>query len=457
VRAKIIAPILIDGHLWGLLIAHQCHQPRQWQPRERQFLQHIAEHLAVAIRQAALYHQLQVQAQSLESCIVDRTQELRDALAAAQAADLAKSEFLATMSHELRTPLTCIIGMSATLLRWSFGDLSPRQREYLTTIRHSGERLLALINDILEMAKIESGRAILEISPVSLNSLAHQSLEAFRQEARDRAIDLSFESVLSPEQDAFTGDPRRIQQILHNLLSNALKFTAAEGKVNLRVRRENHTAVFQVEDTGIGIPPSQFPLLFEKFQQLETSRQRQYQGTGLGLALTKQLVELHSGSISVSSRPGVGSVFTVRLPAQRLSHEAPPAPRLGEAPPAPPILGRVVLVEDREETASIICDLLTAADYQVIWVIEGSRVVEQVVLLQPTVVIISLSIAGINGQRIINALRESISTSQTKILALLSDDGSDPPVEGVDAVLSTPLDPEDLLAQINALIATPVA
>lgn len=452
VRALLVAPIVIRGTLWGFLIAHHCHILRQWQTRELAFLQHIAEHLSIAIQQAELYEQLQEQAQSLEACITNQTQDLRDALTAAQSANLAKSEFLATMSHELRTPLTCIIGMSATLLRWSLGELSPRQRDYLTTIYESGERLLAVINDILEMAKIESGRTVLEVSAFSLTTLAQQALDPFRQKARDRAIELTFEANLLPEQDTFVGDPRRIQQILDNLLSNALKFTGNEGQVNLRVRRENQTAVLQVEDTGIGIAEAQIPLLFKKFQQLETSRQRQYPGTGLGLALSQQLAELHGGSIHVNSRVGVGSVFTVRLPLQRQQ----PAMVSGEValPTASPILGRIVLVEDTEETAGIICDLLTAADYQVIWVVDGSQVVEQVALLKPAVVILNRQLSGVDSTHIIQALRDSLLTNHVKILAISAFHDGPIPIQDTDATLGLPLDPEMLLDRVNALVAT---
>jgi two-component system sensor histidine kinase/response regulator len=459
VQSKAVAPIVVGQHLWGLLIVHQCMEQRCWQSWEIDFLKHIAEHLAIAINQAQLYHQLQQQTQNLEVCVVERTQDLRDALAAAQSANRAKSDFLATMSHELRTPLTYIIGMSATLLRWSIGDLSSRQRDYLTTIHTSGEHLLSLINDILEVSKIESGRTVLEVREFSLTSLSRQSMDAFRPDASRNGIDLSLDIKLTPGQDLFVADPRRVRQILANLLSNAVKFTPAEGKVTLRVRREQNAAVFQVEDTGIGIPEAAQPLLFEKFQQLENVRQREYQGTGLGLALTKQLVELHGGSIKVASEVGVGSVFTIRLPPQRLS--APSATPGGPETLTPePIVGRIVLVEDNEESASIICDMLTAADYQVIWIIDGARVLDQVELLQPAAVITNVSLASADGYAIINDLRHSVGTFGVKIMALLDvDDGTEAEramAAGASGIITKPIDPQQLLAKVNAVMATHV-
>ena len=455
VKSKLVIPILVGQRLWGLLIAHQCRYIRRWQPWELEFLQHIAEHLAIAISQAQLYRQLQRQTHSLETCVIERTQDLRDALAAAQSANRAKSEFLATMSHELRTPLTCIIGMSATLLRWSLGDLSPRQRDYLNTIHTSGEQLLSVINDILEVSKIEAGRTVLEVREFSLVTLSRQSVDSFRNEALKNGIEIVLDLKLPPGQDLFNADPRRIRQILTNLLSNAIKFTAADGKVTLRVRKEQNAAVFQVEDTGIGIPANAQSILFEKFQQLENARQREYQGTGLGLALTKQLVELHGGAIKVTSEVGVGSVFTVRIPIQRQT-DAPGTK--SSTLSAEPVIGRIVLVEDNEESASVICDMLTAADYQVIWIVDGSRVIDQVELLQPAAVITNVSLASADGYEIIESLRHYVGTLGVKVLALLNrndrSQAAKAEAAGAEAVLVKPIDPTELLSTINMLMTS---
>ena len=266
IKSKLIAPIFVKDELWGLLIAHQCVQYRQWEETEVIFLQHIAEHLAVAITQAGLYHQLREQTVSLESCVIERTQNLRDALLAAESANLTKGEFLSTMSHELRTPLTYIIGMSATLLRWSLGELSERQRSYLKTINHSGEQLLEIINNILEFAKVESGRSLLEFSEFSLHELSEHVEEQYQLEAEKQGVSFSVHCKIENRQKNFRADAKRLAQILANLVRNAIKFTPAGGHVDLCIWEDkDQQSVFQVTDTGIGIPESQKSLLFETF------------------------------------------------------------------------------------------------------------------------------------------------------------------------------------------------
>jgi len=318
VRAKLAAPIIFEDKLWGLLIAHQCYNPREWAESDKNLLISIAEQLAIAIHQAELMRSLTQEKQTLEQRVIERTMALRDALLAAEAASRLRSEFLATISHELLTPLTYVIGMSSTLLRWPIGELSQRQRDYLQTIHDSGEHLLDMINDILDLSQIEAGKTVLNITEFSLVKVAENTIESLLEKARAKQVNLKLDLQLDPTRDRFTADSVRIEQILWNLLTNAIKFTPEDGSVTLRIWVEDDTAIFQVEDTGIGIPEEQLPLLFEKFQQLDTPYRRRYEGTGLGLALTKQLVELHRGRIEVESTVGIGSVFTIWIPYQEI-------------------------------------------------------------------------------------------------------------------------------------------
>lgn len=454
VRAKLVTPIVVQDKLWGLLIAHQCHTPRHWHKKEKEFLKEIAEHLAIAIYQAQLYAELQQQKQTLEQRVIERTQELHDALIAAQSASRAKSEFLATMSHELRTPLTCVIGMSATLLRWSLGQLNEKQRHYLQTIHSSGEHLLNLINDILDISQLEAGKTVLNISQFPLSILARNSLQSQREKAIESQVELVLDVRIAPEQDIFSADKRRLQQVLYNLLSNAVKFTPAGGKVTLRVWVEYNAAIFQVEDTGIGIAEHQLPLLFQKFQQLDPSYHRKYSGTGLGLALTKQLVELHGGSIEVESTVDVGSIFTVWLPYQSIN--LMPAALREEANSLPMSSHqRIILVESDEEIATLICEILTAADYQVVWLMEGSTALEQIKHLQPNAVIIDMQLADMDGYELIHHLRNSTDTDHLKVLLLKNQEKPENresffAIEADDFLIK-PIQPEQLLVKLLQL------
>ncbi|MBD2465135.1 GAF domain-containing protein [Oscillatoria sp. FACHB-1407] len=453
VRSKLVAPIVVGGDLWGLLIAHQCQTQRHWKDSEQKFLQRIGEHLAIAISQAQLYAEIQQQKQTLEQRVIERTQELHDTLLAAQAASRAKSDFLAAVSHELRTPLTHVIGMSSTLLRWSTSDFDERQRRFLQIIRDSGEHLMELINDMLELSQLESGKAVLNLSEFSLSHLAQQCLKVVQDRAIAASITLELDLQVHPQYDQVTADPRRVRQILLNLLSNAIKFTPSGGTVMLRVFASTDSVIFQVKDTGIGIPEQQRSLLFQKFQQLDSSYHRQYEGTGLGLAMTKQLVELHGGRIDVESTVGVGSVFTVHLPLL----ETPTPAHSGNPDIAlTPTLGRVMLIENHEESANVICDILNAAGYQLVWLLEGSMAMTQIEILQPIAVVISTRLPDIDSYTIIHQLRQNPVTKKIKVIALIDPNAPDDLerclTAGANTYLNKPIRPDQVLYQLSRLM-----
>jgi two-component system, sensor histidine kinase and response regulator len=470
ISAELILPIRLQTGLWGFLVVHQCTGERLWQEQERLGLQQIADNLAIAIYQASLYAELQAQKASLEEKVLERTQSLRDALFAAQAADRAKSEFLALVSHELRSPLTCVIGMAATLLRQSPERVLPerKQRDYLETIHDRGQRLLAIISDMLDLSQLESGRAFLNSQTVEMGTLAEQLLQEFEAAAAAKQLKLSLENHLHDHVSAkhpFTADPQRVRQILMNLLSNAIKFTEAGGTVVLRLWGNEADVFLQVVDSGIGIPVEFRSAIFEKFQQLDFYRRRSYEGTGLGLALTKQLVELHRGTIEVESVVGEGSTFTVHLPSQvRNAGDYAREARSRRPVTNYTVSQHILLVEQKEERANLICDLLTPMGYQVTWIADGETAIGHFDAATPALVIVN----GAVGLAVLQALQTKAQAlevlwsttdhpASVKLLGLVTLDD----LERIEAVpqlksmhlLKLPLDdPERLIEKVNGLL-----
>jgi signal transduction histidine kinase len=280
------------GHVYRYLV-------KPWKPDE----------LLAAVREAGEKYTLLDQNRRL-------TQELIAANAALTRAARLKDEFLASMSHELRTPLSAVLGFAEVLQDEAYGPLNDRQRQSLQHIAVSGRRLLDLINDILDLAALGAGKITLQLEPTALAPICQASMN--RVMARAQQKRLSIAMTLDPAVPRLTVDARRVQQILENLLSNAVKFTPEGGAIGLEVAGDatRQAVDLIVWDTGIGIAQEQMPQLFQPFIQLDGRLARQYEGTGLGLALVARLVELHDGSVGVTSEVGRGSRFTVSLPWQ---------------------------------------------------------------------------------------------------------------------------------------------
>jgi signal transduction histidine kinase len=264
---------------------------------------------------------LQASVGGLEQRVKDRTRELQRALAELsrkgsqlEVASRHKSEFLANMSHELRTPLNAIIGFSQVLRQRLFGPLNSKQEEYLDDILESGNHLLNLINDALDLSKVEAGQVELDVTTFSLREALERGTVMVRERATENEILLSLE--LAADVDLVDGDERRVQQVVFNLLANAIKFTPRGGSVVVASARENGEVRVSVTDTGPGIAADDQERIFEEFQQTDVGV-RQHEGTGLGLALSKRLVELHRGRIWVESEPGHGSRFVFTLPLEK--------------------------------------------------------------------------------------------------------------------------------------------
>lgn len=313
-RTLLSVPIFIRDQFFGRLALHTTTQRRTFSDDDKHLLQRLADQAAIALYNAQSY-------EHLERVVLERTQELEQEKLLSEAANRAKSEFLANMSHELRTPLTSILGFSSVLLKQIFGPLTDKQEQYLQGIHASGEHLLALINDLLDLSKIEAGREELDFNLIEVHDLCEACVAAIQEQATSKGLQLHLS--IATGVTTCMADSRRLRQIILNLLSNAVKFTES-GSVTLAVQQVNSALQFHVMDTGIGISAEGLNQLFQPFQQLEGGLNRQYPGTGLGLALARKLARLHGGDITVTSSLEEGSCFTLILPTELQDHVAAP-------------------------------------------------------------------------------------------------------------------------------------
>ncbi|MGH7393548.1 MAG: ATP-binding protein, partial [Candidatus Rokuibacteriota bacterium] len=292
-RSLLAVPLVREDEVVGGLVVNR-NRPGSFEPRVVELLKTFATQSTLAIQNARLFAELH-----------DKTRQL-------EVADQHKSEFLANMSHELRTPLNAVIGFSEVLLERMFGELNPKQDEYLQDILSSGRHLLSLINDVLDLSKIEAGRMELEMTRFSVPMALENALTLVRERAARHGISVSLS--VDPRVGDVRGDERKFKQVLLNLLSNAVKFTPEGGRVDIRAAAVDSAVEVAVSDTGIGIAPEDQEAIFEEFRQVGSDYARKREGTGLGLTLARRFVELHGGRLWVESQVGTGSTFTFTLP-----------------------------------------------------------------------------------------------------------------------------------------------
>ncbi len=295
-RSMLVTPLYREGQPFGTILLRR-QEVRRFSDREIALVQTFGDQAAIALENVRLFREIQDKSAQLE------------------VANKHKSEFLANMSHELRTPFNAIIGFSEVLLERLFGELNEKQDDYLKDIHSSGRHLLSLINDILDLSKVEAGRMELELSTFDLSGAISNAMTLVRERAQRHAIALGQE--VDPALGDIVADERKFKQILLNLLTNAVKFTPDGGRIDVTARADGGNVVVAVHDTGIGIAPEDHAAVFEEFRQVGRNYTNKQEGTGLGLALTRKFVELHGGTIRVESQPGAGSTFTFTLPARQ--------------------------------------------------------------------------------------------------------------------------------------------
>ena len=373
----------------------------------------------------------------------------------AEVASAAKSEFLTNMSHELRTPLTAVIGFSDLLGDQIFGKLNDKQLGYVKEISGAGRHLLILINDILDLAKVESGKMDIRMSPVDLTELLEHCLRMIRETAIKRGLNVSLKVSEEFYEGQIQADNVRLKQIVMNLLSNAVKFTPSGGTIRLEAERRGKEILLSVSDTGLGLKPDDQKRIFQAFEQLDGSFSRQEQGTGLGLALVSKLVELHGGRFLVESDgEGLGSTFSFFIPFIREAKDAesqlaPASVRLKfQSPPDPSVAEKthrkVLVVEDNESNMKFITDLLEDAGYEAIHAFSAETAIEQTEMAKPSLILMDISLPGMDGLTATKVLKSNPVTAHIPVVALtahaMKDDESKAKEAGCDAYLLKPID-----------------
>ncbi|MDY6938122.1 MAG: PAS domain S-box protein [Cyanobacteriota bacterium] len=339
-----------------------------------------------------------------------------------------KSRFLANMSHELRTPLTSILGFSSLLEQQIFGELNPKQLQYIQRIHHSGEHLLNLIKDVLDLSKVEAGKVKLDIEPISIPQVCEATLSLVGEQARNRGREIVVS--IQPDLPLLMADELRVRQMLLNLLSNAIKFSLEGGKIGLEAKTQAGYLHLVVWDEGIGIPEDKQALLFQPFEQLD-SNGRQHEGTGLGLALTRQLAELHGGTVECESKQGKGSRFTISLP---LNLHQNPATELSESSlkknsrngRGKSSSSSLLLVEDHQYNAMLLRDVLQYWGYEVHHVGDGREALDWLHQNHPDLILMDIQLPGLDGLELTRKIKanpdwQSIPVVATTALAMLGD------------------------------------
>ncbi len=400
---------------------------------------------------------LAIQSASLVRQVEEQTRDLRLANARLAHAARMKDDFLANMSHELRTPLNAILGLSEALQEEVYGPLTERQHNSLRSIEESGRHLLELINDILDLSKIESGKSELQLTNVSVENVCHASMRLLKNQSHKKRLILT-ESLDSSVTHLLT-DERRLKQMLVNLLTNAVKFTPEGGRVGLDVvgDKENQVVHFHVWDKGIGIAEEDINRLFKPFEQLDSGLDRHHEGTGLGLALVARLAEMHGGSVTVESTIGAGSRFTITLPwkvsqPQQQQGQDDPNTRSKQHCLWPRSLRRALVIEDSPSAAEQVTRYLNELGAETVIYTQGNSAITHARQIQPDIIILDILLPGQSGWEILQALKSSVDTRHIPIVIVSVVDEQERARDlGADSYLVKPISRQQLQLIIAAI------
>jgi signal transduction histidine kinase/DNA-binding response OmpR family regulator len=437
-HSLVAVPMLREGRIVGAMVISR-HTPGRVPQEIYDLLETFASQSALALINAQLYRQLEQQSAALE------------------VASQHKSEFLASMSHELRTPLNAIIGFSEVLLERMFGELNERQDDYLRDIWSSGKHLLELLNDILDLSKIEAGQMILSRSEFGVRESLEYCLSMVRERALQQRVLLSLE--VEPEVGLLDADRLRFRQVVLNLLANAVKFTPEGGRVDVRAFIRGQDLVILVTDTGVGVSVEDRQRIFDAFQQ--GTQSGQIEGTGLGLTLSKRILEMHGGRIWVESEAGRGSTFGIELPAgpEQLAANSEPQASQDSGIALEPALGSrptVVVVEDDRRSFDLLRTYLEAAGARVVSAGDGEEGLDTVRRLSPAGVVLDILLPGIDGWDVLAQLKADPGTAAIPVVVVsMLDERGRGFALGATEYLVKPVGKEQLLAALYRAAAMP--
>ena len=426
-RSVLAVPVLRDGRIIGVMVVRRK-TPGGFSDEILDFMETFASQSALAVFNARLFHELERKSAELE------------------VASQHKSDFLASMSHELRTPLNAVIGFSDVLLERMFGELNERQEEYLRDILNSGKHLLELLNEILDLSKVEAGRMELEPSVFSVRGVIEHALALVRERAALHGVDIAFE--IDPTLDLITSDELRFKQVMLNLLSNAVKFTPDGGHVAVHAVRSADRLTVTVTDDGIGIPPEDQDRIFESFHQGRRGASRE-EGTGLGLTLCRRIVTLMGGVMTLESEVGVGSTFGFSVPIGESAGPAKPE-NLDARDPL------VVVIDDDRTSLDLMSAYLDGHGVRVVRARNGTEGLETIRRMRPVAVVLDIRLPGIDGWEVLAQLRSDPATQTLPVIIVtILDEKSRGIAAGAAEYLIKPVGRDDLLGALRRVHVLP--